>query len=73
MNTATHCAECSKPLDKNKYIQSPDGGICKYRAWCPTCYETLHKVKITRRIATCAARPSPKWEDGEKTDDDEEY
>lgn len=72
MNTATHCHECNRPLGKDKYIQSPDGGICRNKAWCPGCYENRHNVKTTHRVATYAARPSPKWEDGERRDDDEE-
>ena len=71
INHATHCANCGNPLGENRYNVSPDeGGMCKKRAWCPDCYETLHKLATKDRVERYKTTPALKWDNN--ADDDVE-
>jgi len=74
MNTATHCHECGKELvGRNRYNVSPTGGgVCQNKAWCPDCYEPLHKAAIKNRVEHYAHAPSKSKHPFERSEDEDD-
>lgn len=50
-NITFECAECHKPLGKNRYTRSPRTNLkIKNKAWCPDCFESISR--LSRRDKT---------------------
>lgn len=68
-NIATHCDKCGEPLGANKYIVSPNGGVCQKKAWCQRCYESSVALATTERVSHYNARPTATWDEPNEYED----
>lgn len=64
LNKVTNCHVCGKTLGTDRYIMSPNGGICRNKAWCPDCYELAQKAATKQSVEHYAARTTAAWDDG---------
>ncbi len=62
MNLATHCDRCGDKLEADRYDVAPNGGLCKIRAWCPSCYEFLVKEDAKYRVSQYTEREKDEHE-----------
>jgi len=50
VNHASHCDECSDELGIDRYDINPiTGNMMTARAWCPRCFERLHRQSLTSK------------------------